>query len=608
MGCGASKSAPAAVVEEKQKETKQEEPASPTQAQSRNTTRDSNKGRIAAKEAPASENAATEPPPVKEEGPVVEIFAVPPSSRFEPNFGPSQEPPPTTTLPLGPSQPPPTATLPLPPIEENRHDSVLENTKLVTMSPPQGERKSIQLSAGRTPTRRQPPRERKPPARQRMDSPPKSREERKQSLRSPVATSPSPIDVSKPTVGRFTEPPLEAEAKPAVDGFAKQVMEPPLEVAKSPVDRFSEQVMEPTSPPVGRFAGHIMGPPLESPVSEPETIEAPPPVAKGKVEEVVENAEDIQQPPPTYVEVEEKIVPLSFPQIFEEMKENSALKSTCRKLRKKLNHDPWDEYSRYDDEAMSDFISAHPDCCKVRYEFDSFAGQIFPLSVLCALGASRDTIELAHQAYPEAITDSTILVGTPLHYACSYKAPLEVIEYLIEKQPESLEATNHFKRTPLHMACLFKAEAQIISLLVQQFQQATGMQDKDGYSPLHLACENGATPDIIDILMTANSESVYLVTLKEETALHLASSNNAPKAVVQILLDAHAYAANQADLQGQTPLHVAAQGNASAAVIQLLIAAAENGLDALTDRGETPLRIAKRKDAPDHILELLQGT
>lgn len=295
------------------------------------------------------------------------------------------------------------------------------------------------------------------------------------------------------------------------------------------------------------------------------------------------------------------------PKIFSEITDQE-MKRYCTRIHKKLNHDPWDEFKKYDDDDVCDRIIAHPETCQVQYGFESFSGLIYPLSMLCSLGASKNAVQLAFEANVAALDECDLWVGTPLHYACSYKAKTEVVEFLIEKKPEALEITNHFGRTPLHMACLFKAPANNVSLLLQHYPEAAGIKDKDGYAPLHLACENTATPEVVLLLVNANPEAVSSTTGLEATPLHYACSHHAPKAVVQILLDANPEMITKMDLMGQTPLHLAALGGATTSVVALLVKANPDGVDAVNDRGETPLRIAKRKNVPVSVLKLLRGT
>ena len=299
-----------------------------------------------------------------------------------------------------------------------------------------------------------------------------------------------------------------------------------------------------------------------------------------------------------------KILPRRTGVLFGEI-DDPEFKRFCQRLHRKLNHDPWDEFKRYDDDDVRDYMEQHPETCDVKYDFDSFSGHIYPLSMLCSLGASARAIRSAYHANPAALHECDLWIGTPLHYACSYRAPAEVADFLVQRQPEALEMTNHFSRTPLHMACLFRAPVATVSLLLKRCPQVAEAADKDGYTPLHLACENGASPETVELLVSANPNLAEAKTRYDSTPLHFACAKNASKAVVQILLNCNSDVVTHMDLMGQTPMHMAAGGGASAAVIELLVQADPEGLDALTDKGETPLRIAKRKKAPESVLKLL---
>lgn len=116
-----------------------------------------------------------------------------------------------------------------------------------------------------------------------------------------------------------------------------------------------------------------------------------------------------------------------------------------------INQDPWNKESSVDDDRLGQIVDHHPQYCRKKYKFEGFNGSIYPLSALCALGASVTTIKKCYNAYADAITEADAWVGTSLHYACSYQAPLEVVEYLAKKNPFALKAVNQFKRLPLHM-------------------------------------------------------------------------------------------------------------------------------------------------------------
>jgi len=205
---------------------------------------------------------------------------------------------------------------------------------------------------------------------------------------------------------------------------------------------------------------------------------------------------------------------------------------------KLINLDPWNDAVRYDDDDTRDFLIEHPETCRVKYEFEGFSGRIYPISMLCALAASKDAVEIAYDAFPVGIKESDLWVGTPLHYATayksspevveflilSYKSSPEVVEFLILKNPTGVESTNCYCRTPLHMGALFKAP------------KAAQIKDKEGYTPLHLACENAAESSVVQQLVSTFTDAVYATSQYDMTPLHFACSQNTDLQVAKVLL------------------------------------------------------------------------
>jgi ankyrin repeat protein len=284
------------------------------------------------------------------------------------------------------------------------------------------------------------------------------------------------------------------------------------------------------------------------------------------------------------------------------------LKKLSEKLYKKVNQDPWDEFNKYRDDDVCDFIRLHPETCKVRYVFEHFSSKLFPLSMLSTLGASRHTMELAYEAYEDAVHEKDICIGTPLHYAAAYKAKPSVVEFLSEVEPSMLKSINQFGRAPLHMACLFKAPSKTVTFLLNEHPFAAETADKDGYTPLHLACEHGANNEVIRRLVTANpSVCLSLTTRSESTPLHLACSYGASRATTRALVQANPDAAGYQDVDGKTPLHLAAQTNAPLAIIEMLVKASPESVNTKSDRGQTALKIAKQRKAVFAIQKLLSA-
>jgi len=286
------------------------------------------------------------------------------------------------------------------------------------------------------------------------------------------------------------------------------------------------------------------------------------------------------------------------------------IKKQCKRVYKLLNFDPWNEAHRYDDDDTCDYLLENPEPCDVKFEFEGFSGCIYPLSMLYALKASRDTVEVAYDAFPPAIKETDLWVGTPYHYAGAYMAPSESVQLLIQKDPKGIEAVNYYGRTALHMGALFKAPTKSMELLCNKYPMAARIKDKDGYTPLHLACENGADVDVVDLLVNACPKVVYEASQHTElTPIHLASSKDADIGVIRVLLEAanDSSICELTDMLGHTPLHMALLGLASYDVIELFLTSCPETVWVKTNTGELPLEIAQRKRAPGEVLEMLEN-
>ena len=225
--------------------------------------------------------------------------------------------------------------------------------------------------------------------------------------------------------------------------------------------------------------------------------------------------------------------------------------------------------SKYKDAAMVTFIQDFPQAASMMFSLGSFPPQtknettfMYLLSVLCALGASRETVLLAFDLYPEAIQAHDQEIGTPLHYAISYglaaastrekwaESIFPMIEFLLEKQPFLLESQSNKKsQSVLHQA--------ILSLCGPP---ATGftIPPGEGINDRHLI-------DLADVVVTMLLEKQpLLATLPDGEGLlplHLAAKNAVPVAILQRILieNSNAGCLAQCTAKGYTPLHYAAE-------------------------------------------------
>lgn len=127
-----------------------------------------------------------------------------------------------------------------------------------------------------------------------------------------------------------------------------------------------------------------------------------------------------------------------------------------------LDLNPWRE-EKVDEEAFLRLVRADPDLCQQTYTFNAFDKDLlYPLHMICALGATAAAVKACYKAFPDAIrrTESSQM-GGPLHYACSFGADVQVVFYLAKRDPDALLETNKEGKTPLHLACQSSAQVRI---------------------------------------------------------------------------------------------------------------------------------------------------
>jgi hypothetical protein len=119
-------------------------------------------------------------------------------------------------------------------------------------------------------------------------------------------------------------------------------------------------------------------------------------------------------------------------------------------MRELIDLDPWDDDAEFDEDQFADLVKSNPLVCKVKYSLHSFDAEVYPLSAICALDCSLETIKACYKAAPEVINDKHDSLGTPLHCACSFGAAYDVVKFLIKKNPSATTKTDEFNRIPLH--------------------------------------------------------------------------------------------------------------------------------------------------------------
>lgn len=254
---------------------------------------------------------------------------------------------------------------------------------------------------------------------------------------------------------------------------------------------------------------------------------------------------------------------------------------------------------------ICDWIQSNPISCQVKYLLPGYDGPCYPLSYFCSIGFVRG-LQVAYNAYPEAIGYCDTYVGTPLHYAllsCHSNTTnnvIELIQELLRLFPEAVRLANHRteKRTPLHSACILDnpippsvtknvhhssvlPNVNVIELLLRYYPSAVQLSDNVyGMTPIHAVCQwNHQTNIILDennvaacnddvalvqykilkSFLETSPMAVHSVTTDMQKPLHIACTCGAPTEILKLLLQYDPYQMKFTDDHFQTPLHKAVQ-------------------------------------------------
>lgn len=247
---------------------------------------------------------------------------------------------------------------------------------------------------------------------------------------------------------------------------------------------------------------------------------------------------------------------------------------TLMELYTLLNVDPHTVHdTTLQEERILSLLASNPEYCSEKFKLEAFSESVYPLSILCAIGASVSAVTTCRDTFPDAIQACDSYVGTPLHYACSYQASLEIVQFLVEANPDMLTKTNRFGRSALHMACMFAAEPTVVGFLLDQLPSLATQVDTESMTPLHICCDSNA------------NNTTLLQTLFDS-----ASGTDAclcPNA------------------QGQLPLHMAVQASASKDSIERLVQACPASTKVADHQGKTATALASSLKLDDSIVLLL---
>ena len=290
---------------------------------------------------------------------------------------------------------------------------------------------------------------------------------------------------------------------------------------------------------------------------------------------------------------------------------NTEVEAECeRSLFEILDIDPWDrEGSKYSDGAAVAAMERDGGACAKKYDFDAFGNELYPFSMLCAIGASLETVQKCYDMFPAAMDARDPTVGSPLHYACAYAGSAGLVEWLIEKNPKQLTEVDVLQRSPFHVACLYSARVAILKVLAAKSPKGLAQaRDYDSNTTLHVAAEHDAPVDVIEFLAKQCPAALTVTRKDGATPLHLAVESGADVSKIKALVKASEDALKISDNKGQCPIHLSLVGPiVDAKTVKCLAKAYPPGLKAITNDGETPLAMAKRLNLEPSIKSLLES-
>lgn len=244
-------------------------------------------------------------------------------------------------------------------------------------------------------------------------------------------------------------------------------------------------------------------------------------------------------------------------------KNAGALMAYANSIMKMFTDDP----RQYSDEAAKSLLREFPQAAKMKFDLESssFRGgqgksRHYLLSLLCALGASREATAMCFNLHPDAIHKFDEYVGTPLHYAISFgitasfsremwtDSIFDTVEFLLTREPLLLSSQhNDQAQSALHQA--------ILSLCPLAESRPTGREKLDDYEQLTAIADV-----VISMLLENHNLIATLPDAKNFLPLHLAALHAVPVEILGRILKEHPPACCvKCYSKGFTPLHYAVQ-------------------------------------------------
>jgi len=155
-----------------------------------------------------------------------------------------------------------------------------------------------------------------------------------------------------------------------------------------------------------------------------------------------------------------------------------------------LDLNPHREEKLEEDEFLTE-LAKDPSMASKMYTFDAFEDvPLYPLHMICALGASTDCVKACYKAHPAAMELCTDTMGFPVHFATAFDAAVDVVHYLAKKDAAALEHQNAADgKTPLHLAAASEfGSPDVVIFLTERCPKACELKDGQGNTPLNLLC------------------------------------------------------------------------------------------------------------------------
>lgn len=191
----------------------------------------------------------------------------------------------------------------------------------------------------------------------------------------------------------------------------------------------------------------------------------------------------------------------------------------------------------------------------------------YPLTVLCTLHASENTVRAVYKLCPEAACEA-------IRFCCELEFAPHIIKFLVAEHPQALNQVDSFDQSVLHR--MFSASEfpskEVIQILTESNKAGLLLKDYCGETPLHHALKKGLNLETLRFFVDPEGAVLKIQCKEGKTPLHIACRENAGMKVIKFLVDSYPDALNMKDTADYVPLHHACRARvASLELIQYLV-------------------------------------